>query len=151
MRVLAWRHARATPRGCDASGDVMPGCACVRRGGCESACACVTKRDMYVRVHVCVTHCEMQSRWQEYEKSLQQIKARCVHEYVHVCVCANVLPHPLPSPALPPFSSLPLSAPNLLQPPSLPALSLLPLSPYRRLVRFLKIVSARWSSLLFFR
>jgi len=50
MRVLAWRHARATPRGCDASGDVMPGCACVRRGGCESACACVTKRAMYVRV-----------------------------------------------------------------------------------------------------
>jgi hypothetical protein len=115
-------------------------------------------------VHVCVTHCEMQSIWQEYEKALQQIKTKCVHAYVHMCVCAYVLLHPLPSPALPPLrlpflhslsplppTLLPLPRPisdnRLRSPPS----RSLPLPPYRRLVRFLKIVSGRWSSSLAFR
>jgi hypothetical protein len=119
---------------------------------------------MYGRVHVCVTHCKMQSRWQEYEKALQQTKTKCVHAYAHVCVCAHVLQHPLPSPALPPLRlpflhSLSPLPPTLLPLPrpisynhhhSPPPLSL-PLPPYRRLVRFLKIVSGRWSSLLWFR
>jgi hypothetical protein len=74
---------------------------------------------MYGRVNVCVAHCEMQSRWQEYEKALQQIKAKCVHVYA-LCVCAYVLPHPLSSPALPPLRLSFLHSLSPLPPPLLP-------------------------------
>ena len=91
------------------------------------------------RVHALVTHCEMQSRWQEYEKSTaanqDQVRAS-VCTCMCVCICAPTPPALSRSSSLaPPFSSLPVSAPfpsppfpapHLLQPPSLPAPSLSP-------------------------
>ena len=59
------------------------------------------------RVHALVSHCEMQSRWQEYEKALQQTKTKCVHPYVHVCVCVHMCSNtPCPLPLFLPCASL---------------------------------------------
>ena len=99
--------------------------------------ALVSPRGPCMCVCMYAWHCEMQSRWQEYEKALQQIKAKCMHAYAHVCVCICAPAPPVlsrSSSLAPPFSSLLLSAPSLSppspaphlrQPPSLHALSLL--------------------------
>ena len=64
---LSSHHAR---RACARVREVS---ACVNAEvrGRECMRYCVTKRGMYVRVHVCVTHREVQARRQEFEKALQ--------------------------------------------------------------------------------